>query len=346
MGKTAQIAVRGEYSLAASASFLCGFTPASGSGATLDDGRLVIGFLDETTYEPVIVAVAQDEDGEVTFDGGARLEKQVARILSLDHDGTALRAIAERDPVIASLVREMPGFRPVCFPSPYEAAVWGILAQRIPMTMASRIKQRLALFTGSVAEGFGRTFLPAPPPRAILALDRFDGLPEEKLLRMKGVAAAALEGRLDAERLRSMAYEDAHAELRSLRGIGQWTADHVLVRGTGLADELPVSEPRVLRGIAEAYGLPATPSDEEAFAIAEKWRPLRTWISVMLVSKLSRTDGWRGPPRRRGDGTEPESRGRKRPVGGVRKAAPSHPDSAPSPRARVAAPRSGRGSAA
>lgn len=335
MGNTSEIEVRGPYSLAASASFLCGFTPAGGSGATLEDGRLVVGFLDETTYQPVLVAIGQHPDGRVEFEGPPHLAAQVARILSLDHDGGALLAVAARDPVVAELVQDAPGFRPVCFPSPYEAAVWGILAQRIPMTIASRIKQRLALFTGSVAEGFGRTFLPAPPPEAILALDRFEGLPEEKLVRLKGVASAALEGKLDAERLRAMPYEEAHAKLRSLRGIGQWTADHVLVRGTGLADELPVSEPRVLRGIAEAYGLASTPKEEEAIAIAQSWRPLRTWISVMLVSKLRRTGRWNGP----------EPRGRTRPVGGVRKAALSHPGSAPSPRARVAVPRNGRGSA-
>lgn len=335
MKNSVEIAVRGQYSLAASAGFLCGFTPAGGTGATLDDGRLALGFLDETTFRPVSVAIAQGDDGKVTFEGSRHLAPQLARILSLDHDGEKLDDIGERDRVVADLVRARPGFRPVCFPSAYEAAVWGVLAQRIPMTMASRIKQKLAVLTGSVAEGFGRTFLPSPSPQALLALDRFEGLPEEKLARLKGVAEAALDGKLEAERLRTMPYEDAHAELRKIRGIGEWTADLVLARGSGLADAMPVSEPRLLRGIQEAYALADAPSRDEAIAIGEGWRPLRTWVCVLVVSSLS-PDRWNGP----------EPRGRKPRGAGLRKAAPSRHEEEPSPRARVAGLRSENGSAA
>lgn len=335
MKNSVEIGVRGEYSLAASAGFLCGFTPAGGTGATLDDGRLALGFLDETTFRPVSVAIGQRADGGVELEGPPHLAPQIARILSLDHDGRKLDDIAARDRVIAGLLRARPGFRPVCFPSPYEAAVWGVLAQRMPMTMASRIKQKLAVFTGSVAEGFDRTFLPSPSPQAFLALDRFEGLPEEKLTRLKGVAVAALEGRLGAERLRAMPYADAHAELRTIRGIGEWTADLVLARGSGLPDAMPVSEPRLLRGIQEAYGLAAAPTRDEAIAIAETWRPLRTWICVMVVSSLS-PDRWNGP----------EPRGRRPRGAGLRKAAPSRREEEPSPRARVAGLRNGSGSAA
>lgn len=335
MRNSVEIEVRGEYSLGASAGFLCGFTPAGGTGATLDDGRLALGFLDETTFRPVCVAIGQRDDGGVIFDGAPHLAPQIARILSLDHDGTKLDDIAARDRVVADLVRSRPGFRPVCFPSPYEAAVWGVLAQRIPMTMASRIKQKLAVFTGSVAEGFERTFLPSPAPEALLGLDRFEGLPEEKLTRLKEVAEAALAGKLGAERLRAMPYADAHADLRTIRGIGEWTADLVLARGSGLADAMPVSEPRLLRGIQEAYGLAGAPSRDEAIAIGEAWRPLRTWVCVLVVSSLS-PDRWNGP----------EPRGRRPRAAGLRKAAPSRHEEEPSPRARVAGLRSGSGSAA
>lgn len=293
---------RGPYSLASSAAFLCGFTPAAGASATLDDGRLVLGFLDETRHAPVAVALSQRTvDGAVVGElaapargaDSAAIAKQIMRVLSLDHDARGLLAATAGDAVARELVTARPGFRPVCFPSPYEAAIWGVLAQRVAMPLAASLKQRLAIATGAVAEGFGRTFHPSPAPRALLALEAFPGLPAEKLARLHAVALAALDGRLDAERLRALPRERALEDLRAIRGVGPWTAEHVLVRGCGSVDELPAAEPRVLRAIAEAYGLEREPTAAEALRIAERWRPYRTWITVLLVMNLRPTPRWR-----------------------------------------------------
>lgn len=303
MTKTFTLVPRGPYSLDASASFLCGFTPASGSSARLDDGRLVLGFLDERRLAPVAVALSQrksggDVLGEVMGEVG-ELPEQVARILSLDHDARGLETIARRDPVVAALLAATPGFRPVCFPSPYEAAVWGVLAQRISMPVAAGIKQRLAVATGTVAEGWGRMFHPSPAPERLLGVRSFAGVSAEKLARLHAVALAALDGKLDAATLRAMPCDRATSELRAIRGVGPWTAEHIVMRGCGVVDALPSSEPRVLRGIAEAYGLDTTPSAlavdrlTEALTIAEGWRPYRMWIAVLMVMNLRAAKQWR-----------------------------------------------------
>ena len=294
----------GPYSLAGSTRFLCGFTPAAGASATLEDGRLVLGFLDEARHVPVTVALRQEAEdgaitgaiaGPVTDEEAGAIVKQVKRVLSLDHDARGLADVAARDPVVARLLEETPGFRPVCFPSPYEAAVWGVLAQRISMPVAAAIKQRLAVATGTVAEAWGRSFHPSPAPERLLALESFPGIAAEKMTRLHAVALAALEGKLDAERLRAMPVPAAVSELRAIRGVGPWTAEHIVMRGCGVIDELPVSEPRVLRGLAEAYGLDATPTEEAARRIADAWRPYRMWVAVLVVMSLRRSTAWNAP---------------------------------------------------
>ena len=288
----------GPYSLESSARFLCGFTPAAGASATLEDGRFALGFLDEARHLPVTVALRQHaEDGAVageiagaaSDEDAAAIVKQVKRILSLDHDARGLAEVAARDPVVARLLEATPGFRPVCFPSPYEAAVWGVLAQRISMPVAAAIKQRLAVATGTVAEGWGRTFHPTPAPERLLALESFPGVAAEKMTRLHAVALAALEGKLDAARLRALPVSRAVEALRAIRGVGPWTAEHIVTRGCGVIDEMPATEPRVLRGLAEAYGLEATPTEEEARTIAEGWRPYRMWVAVLIVMSLRRS---------------------------------------------------------
>jgi DNA-3-methyladenine glycosylase II len=194
--------------------------------------------------------------------------------------------------VIGALFREYGMLRPVCFGSPYEAAVWGILAQRIPMRMAAKIKLRIAAEHGAPVSIAGHRLHIFPEPTAMLSIESVPGLPSEKLARLKSVANAAMEGRLDPKRLRATPPDEALADLERIRGVGTWTAGHILVRGAGTTDELPLAEPRVLRAVAHAYGLARTPSVADAARIAEAWRPFRTWIAVLLVVHLSRTGVW------------------------------------------------------
>lgn len=297
------IDVEGDFSLAAAGEFLRGFKPAAG-GAAARDEALSLGFLLDRSFEPAWVHLEQRGrriGGEAS--GPARAVKaQVERILSLDVEARGWPALGRRDRVVGRLQERFPGFRAVVFPSPYEAALWGILAQRVSMAQASRMKQALARAHGSVLDAGGAEVLVPPAPQVMLEIDAVAGLPGEKLHRMRGIAEAALDGRLDAARLRAMPEEAALAELGSLRGVGAWTAAHILYRGVGVADALPAGEPRVLRAVKEAYGLARVPSAARFADIAEAWRPFRMWVAILLVRSIAGTAAWsaRGDSARRG----------------------------------------------
>jgi len=265
----------GPFSLATSARFLCGFTPASGASSVDPDGTLNLAFLDDTTFAPVRATLTQRDDVLVGTLEGTADTRQVERILSLDHEGEGLNDVAARDPIVARLLARRPGFRPVCFASAYEAAVWGILSQRTPMRVAAANKRRLAEASGTRA--------PVPSPAGLLAMEPISGIAAEKHERLRGVARAALDGTLDTETLRAMPTEHALATLRELRGVGPWTAEHILLRGCGIKDELPETEPRFARAVGEAYGI-VSPSTTAIARVAERWRPYRMWIAVLLVA--------------------------------------------------------------
>jgi 3-methyladenine DNA glycosylase/8-oxoguanine DNA glycosylase len=63
---------------------------------------------------------------------------------------------------------------------------------------------------------------------------------------------------------------------------GPWTASHILFRGAALADGLPLAEARVLHGLADASGIDV-PSPAAFHRMAEKWRPFRMWVSILLA---------------------------------------------------------------
>src|SRR5207248_1460604 len=99
-----------------------------------------------------------------------------------------------------------------------------------------RIKQAMAQQLGDAVELNGRTHFAFPSPERLRALECFPGLSDEKITRLRGVAQAACDGLLAAERLRAMGEARALAELQQLRGVGPWAASHIYFRGAAPPD--------------------------------------------------------------------------------------------------------------
>src|SRR2546428_10091925 len=125
--RTFTIVPSGQFSLEEAANF--------GFGQRLSptwDGVMRLAFCVDGYREQAGVEVRQDGDGvhcAVTGDADlGAVRRQVARVLSLDHDGLAYDEVGRRDPVIGRLQAVAAGLRPPLFYSPYEAAAWAVLS--------------------------------------------------------------------------------------------------------------------------------------------------------------------------------------------------------------------------
>jgi DNA-3-methyladenine glycosylase II len=280
-GREFSIVPKGPFSLAEAANF--------GFGQRLDgqwDGVMRLAFCVDGYRDQVGVEVRQDGAGvhcvmEGTGDA-ATVRRQVARVLSLDHDGDEFAKVGERDPIIARLQAAAPGLRPPLFYSPYEAAAWAVISARRPARQMAEVRRRLSEAHGRTFRLAGQEMAALPTPRQLLAVDEFPGLTPDKVARLHGVAGAALDGRLDVEVIKASDPDAAMAELRAINGIGPFYSALIVIRGSGLADVLPVKEPKVLAMAARLYGLPEPPTEVEFRAMAEPWRPFRTWAVVLL----------------------------------------------------------------
>ncbi len=221
----------------------------------------------------------------------AEVRPQVERILSLDVDGSGFPAVGERDPVVGQVQRRYPGLRPVGFWSPYEAAAWTIIGHRIRITQAAAIKARMAERLGEPVSFGGRVVHAFPAPKRLAELGTFPGLSGRKPEWLRSVAQAALDGQLDAARLRAMPAEEALADLKKLPGIGDFSAGLTLLRGANAPDAVPGAEPRLARAIALAYGLPGPATADQIQQISENWRPYRTWVTLLLRTQLEYETG-------------------------------------------------------
>lgn len=283
---------RGPFRLPSAARFIAGWEGAASGGAPDGEEAVVrLAFLaDDWSGHAGVVLRQEIEDGPVvgsivgsTAADIGRVRAQAARIVSLDHDGTAYAALGELDPVIAERQRGADWLRPVLFHSPYEAACWAVIGARVRQAQAAVLRDALSTEHGASIDVEGVSMLAFPAPEKLLGVGEFAGLSAEKIARLHGVARAALEGRLEREDLLAADPEDARARLLELRGIGPFWAMGILLRAVGTTDVLMLAEQRLRRAAATAYGDPTVIEDDEAFtALAERWRPFRTWVTVLL----------------------------------------------------------------
>jgi DNA-3-methyladenine glycosylase II len=218
------------------------------------------------------------------------VERQVARMLSLDYDARGLVRVGESDANVARLLAAAPGLRPPLFHSPYEAAVWAVLSARRAWRSGQTWRRRLSEAIGSTVEVAGRVMPVLPLPERLVRLDALPGLEPVRVERLRGVAEAALEGRLEVDLLRALEPDEARSRLRTINGIGPFYADLILLRAVGTADVLPLAEPRLQAVIGELYGFGGAVTPGQLADVAEAWRPWRTWVCVLARAASGRLD--------------------------------------------------------
>jgi DNA-3-methyladenine glycosylase II len=284
-GRVAEFEVLGPWSLATSRRFWEGFTPAALAGGPAVAGLRTV-FCAEGDWRRAEAEVTQAGDtARVVLAGDGDLDAaagQVCRFLALDVDGRGWPEVARRDPVIADAQARLPGLRPCGFHSPYEAAAWSVLAQRLRISQAARLRAELI-----ARHGEDGAF---PPPYTLARVDL--DLPGRKGEYLRAVAEAALDGLLDGTALRALDPGQAIQRVQQVKGLGPFAAELVVVRGANAPDALPRHERRLDAEITERYGPGRTLAE-----VSAAWRPYRTWAAVHLrVLREQRTGEIAGRP--------------------------------------------------
>jgi AraC family transcriptional regulator of adaptative response / DNA-3-methyladenine glycosylase II len=209
------------------------------------------------------------------------------RMLDLDADPVAVADQLGADPVLAAAVVREPGRRLPGHVDGFEIAVRAVLGQQVSVaaarTLAGRIVARHGAPLTMAADGSRATVTHTfPPPEALVDADLGGlGLTGARIATIHELAKGVAAGRivLDPGVLRS----ELEAELVTLPGVGPWTAGYVAMRALSDPDVFLPADLGVRRALEQA-GLPARPA--EAAALAERWRPWRSYALVHLWSTL------------------------------------------------------------
>src|ERR1700689_549323 len=222
-GRVAELKILGPGSLETSRRFWEGFTPAALAAGPAGPGLRAV-FCAEGDWRRAEAEVTQAGDtARVVLAGDGDLDAaavQACRFLALDVDGRGWPEVGRRDPVIADAQARLPGLRPCGFHSPYEAAAWSVLAQRLRIVQAARLRAELIARHGEDGA------FPAPRTLARLDLD----LPGRKSEYLRAVADAALDGLLDGAALRAVDPGQAIQRVQQVKGLGPFAAQLVVIR--------------------------------------------------------------------------------------------------------------------
>jgi len=156
--------------------------------------------------------------------------------------------------------------------TPFESLVRSVVFQQLNGTAASTILGRVKkLYPG---RGF-------PRPQDLLdtsdAALRGAGLSRAKTAAVKDIAAKTLSGVVPSSReISQMPNQEILDRLTSLRGVGPWTVEMLLIFTLGRPDVLPITDYGVRKGFALTYGWKDLPKPKELLDFSKKWSPHRS----------------------------------------------------------------------
>jgi DNA-3-methyladenine glycosylase II len=160
--------------------------------------------------------------------------------------------------------------------SPYEALVRAVAYQQ------------LSTKVGDVIIGRFLTHFAGFPTPAQLISTEFDalracGFSGRKIETMRGIAQATLDGLVPSlEAAASIPDEALINQLVTLKGIGRWTVEMMLIFTLERLDVLPVDDLGVREGYKRLKGLETAPKPKELMMIGSAWQPYRTVASWYL----------------------------------------------------------------
>ncbi|HXX41477.1 MAG TPA: DNA-3-methyladenine glycosylase 2 family protein [Chthoniobacterales bacterium] len=206
----------------------------------------------------------------------------------------AHRHISAIDPRLAELIERSRRYEIAPSPAvrPFDALAESIAYQQLNGKAAATIWGRVrALFPK-------KRFL---DPKLVLKTPdrklRAAGLSRSKIAALKDLAAKTIDGTVPSARaLGRMTDEEIIERLITVRGIGRWTVEMLLLFDLGRLDVWPVHDYGVRKGFAKIFGKRKLPTPKQLMKFGKKFEPYRSiaawycWRALDAPAKKNRFD--------------------------------------------------------
>ncbi len=156
--------------------------------------------------------------------------------------------------------------------------------------MRSIVGQQLSVKAASTIWGRFLALFPENYPEIELVLKmktealRKAGLSNQKAGYIINIAEYAKTGALEMKRINKMSDEAIIEMLISIKGVGKWTVEMILMFALGRENVFPVDDLGIQMAMIDIYQLEGSKKELQAKmkVIAEKWQPFRTLACLYL----------------------------------------------------------------
>jgi len=254
------------------------------------DGQLVLASVSSLgSLEKPELSVELQGEG-LTSDNVEVATDKVAWILGVGQELEPFYASAQGDPAMAAITQRFHGLHMPHTASVFEALVLAILGQQIATNVARIIRTLLIETYGPRQTIDGETYYAFPRPETLAAL-RVEDLRGMKLSQRKaeyvhGIACTALDDPEFIEGLHHLDDEAVVRQITSLRGVGNWTAQWLLIRALGRPDALPLGDLALRRVVSRLYFLDEPLNDTQVEEFCRRWSPYRTYATTYMFTAM------------------------------------------------------------
>jgi DNA-3-methyladenine glycosylase II len=214
------------------------------------------------------------------------------RLVGLSVDLSPFASMAAPDPLLGPLAARMRGLKPPRFPTVFEALVNGIACQQLSLAVGIELLNRLAADRGKAVNDRPDGPRAFPDPEALACAHTDDvkrhGFSTTKARTIIEVAQAVVADRLDLEALQELEDGAVVERLTSLRGVGRWTAEYVLLRGLGRLHIFPGDDVGAHNTLRHLFGTDTALDYDAVHRLVARWHPYAGVVYFhLLLDSLS-----------------------------------------------------------
>lgn len=206
---------------------------------------------------------------------------RVRQMFDLNADPVKLQELFEKDSILGPVWLRHPGIRVPVSWDPFEFTVRAIVGQLISVKTATKLMSNLVETVAedlsiSAPSGIKKIF-PNASCLKIMGKHSF-GLTKNKIAAIEDFSQMVVEGIIDLEDINNL--DTFIQQCKSVRGIGEWTAQIIAMRGMGSKDAFPASDLGIVQAMLSTGSRKKSPA--QINRIAERWRPLRSYAAMLL----------------------------------------------------------------
>lgn len=219
-----------------------------------------------------------------------QIKKYITSWFDLNRDLKPFYAMAKKDPILKPLVKRYKGYRVIGIPNLFEALIWAIIGQQINLTFAYTLKKRIIKQYGEKIVWRKKAFWLFPKASTLARL-KVEDLRTLQFSRRKAeyiidIAKLINAGELSYDLLEPLEDEALKDRLVKLRGVGEWTANYVMMRCFNRLRAFPIADIGLHRALEKHPRFDERPTIEEIKSLAEPWHPWEAYATFYLWRSL------------------------------------------------------------